>query len=59
MTDKFENIKNEEIKINENGEIELSKNLADAIAGGFNPEEEEDEGVLADVCGNNCSCEKN
>lgn len=45
MTDKFENIESEEIKLNKNGEVELSDELANAVAGGFNPEEEqEDEG---------------
>lgn len=42
MTNKFENINSEEIKLNELGEIELSQELQDAVAGGFSPEEEED-----------------
>lgn len=58
MTDKFEKIENEDIKLNEKGDIELSDELADAVAGGFNPEEEESEGdtnngckVINAVCG--------
>lgn len=42
MTNKFENINSEEIKLNELGEIELSQELQDAVAGGFSPEEEEE-----------------
>ncbi len=44
MTDKFENIKSEEIKLNKDGEVELSPELAESVAGGFNPEEHESEG---------------
>lgn len=51
MTNKFENINKEDIKINENGDLELSKELTNAIAGGFNPEQEEAE------IGDNCDCE--
>jgi hypothetical protein len=56
MTNKFENIESEEIKLNELGEIELSEELAGAVAGGFSPEEEDEEGnvncpVLNGVCG--------
>lgn len=50
MSDKFENIESEEIKLNKNGEVELSADLADAVAGGFNPEEEESEYL------DNCDC---
>jgi hypothetical protein len=46
MTNKLENIKNEEIKLNKDGEIELSEELSNAIAGGFSPEEEENEGNI-------------
>lgn len=59
MTDKFESIDSEEITMNENGEIELSEALQDAVAGGFSPEEEEEEGRDAEdsnICGNNCDC---
>jgi hypothetical protein len=45
MTDKFENIESEEIKLNELGEVELSEELAGAVAGGFSPEEEDEEGI--------------
>lgn len=45
MTKKFENIKSQEIKLNELGEVELSEELANAVSGGFSPEEEEEEGV--------------
>ncbi|MCS6237661.1 hypothetical protein G3495_21495 [Shewanella baltica] len=48
MTTKFENIKSEDIKLNENGDVELSPELTEAVAGGFSPEEEENEGT------NNC-----
>ncbi|MBL4941338.1 MAG: hypothetical protein JKY81_06685 [Colwellia sp.] len=53
MTDKFENIKSDEIKINKDGEIELSDELANAVSGGFDPEAEEDEGIITV---NNCDC---
>jgi len=43
MTDKLENIKNDEIKLNKDGEVELSEELTNAIAGGFSPEEEDEE----------------
>ncbi|MCF7520090.1 MULTISPECIES: hypothetical protein [Pseudoalteromonas] len=43
MSKKFENIKNEEIKLNELGEVELSEELAGVVAGGFSPEEEDEE----------------
>jgi len=38
MTDKFENIKSEEIKLNADGEVVLSGELANAVAGGISPE---------------------
>ncbi|RZF90846.1 hypothetical protein LY624_17190 [Pseudoalteromonas sp. N1230-9] len=50
MSNKFENIKNEEIKLNELGEVELSEELAGVVAGGFSPEEEDEEGDTG--CGN-------
>lgn len=43
MTDKFENINADEIKLNANGELEISEALQDAVAGGFDPEAAEDE----------------
>ena len=57
MSNKFENIKSEEIKLNELGEIELSEELTDAVAGGFSPEEEDEEDINQG-CGNtvNGSC---
>ncbi len=59
MTDKFENIKSEEIKLNKNGVVELSDDLANAVAGGFNPEEEqEDEGNNGCVNGS-CAMKEN
>lgn len=57
MTDKFENIESEEIKLNKNGEVELSDDLADAVAGGFDPEaddELEDTNVHCTVTNNGC-----
>jgi hypothetical protein len=52
MTDKFENIESEEIKLNELGEVELSKELAGAVAGGFSPEKEDDEDIVINIwCG--------
>ncbi len=51
MTKKFENIESDEIKLNKNGEVELSDELAGAVAGGFNPEEEEEE-----IFDGNCGC---
>ncbi|MBB1335163.1 hypothetical protein H5154_15170 [Pseudoalteromonas sp. SR44-5] len=56
MSNKFENIESEEIKLNELGEVELSEELTDAVAGGFSPEEEDEEGDTG--CGNtiNGSC---
>ncbi|CAM3012574.1 MULTISPECIES: hypothetical protein [Pseudoalteromonas] len=52
MTKKFENIESQEIKLNELGEVELSEELANAVAGGFSPEEEEEEGVTINFgCG--------
>lgn len=57
MTNKFENINSEEIKLNELGEIELSQELQDAVAGGFSPEEEEDaEGNICPTI--NIGCDK-
>jgi|TARA_B100001059_G_scaffold236417_1_gene286797 hypothetical protein len=56
MSNKFKNIESEEIKLNELGEIELSEELTDAVAGGFSPEEEEDEGINVGSCTTNISC---
>jgi len=50
MTDKFENIKSEEIKLNDEGEVVLSGELANAVAGGVNPDGEEAEYL------DNCNC---
>jgi hypothetical protein len=47
MTDKFENIDSEEIQLSKDGELKISGELQDAVAGGFNPEAEEDE--VADI----------
>lgn len=44
MTNKLENITTEDIKLNENGELELSEDLQDAIAGGVGPEDVDEEG---------------
>lgn len=52
MTDKFENIKSEDIKLNKDGEVELSAELAEAVAGGFNPEEDESEATNNGACAN-------
>ncbi len=43
MTDKFQNIESEEVKLNKDGEIELTSELAKAVSGRFNPEEDENE----------------
>jgi hypothetical protein len=43
MSDKFENIDSEEIQLNKDGELQISDALQDAVAGGFNPEEEDNE----------------
>jgi hypothetical protein len=56
MTDKFENIDCEEIKMNDFGELEISDALLDAVSGGFNPEEEEEE--LPDT-NNGCTVHNN
>lgn len=55
MSKKFENIKNEEIKLNELGEVELSEELSDAVSGGFSPEEEDDEHNVCQI--NHCKKE--
>jgi hypothetical protein len=57
MTNKFENIESDDVKLNKDGELEVSEELAGAIAGGFNPEEEEDEDVNngCTVTNNGCS----
>ncbi|MBU2971603.1 hypothetical protein KO527_19840 [Pseudoalteromonas sp. C2R02] len=56
MTNKFENIESEEIKLNKNGEIELSPELADAVSGGFNPEQEDEEAAAKNkICGLGCA----
>lgn len=58
MTDKFENIESEEIKLNKNGEVELSDELADAVAGGVDPEQgDEDEASDKNtyICGFGCA----
>ncbi|WP_299003228.1 hypothetical protein [uncultured Shewanella sp.] len=44
MTDKLQNIKTDEIKLNEDGIVEISDELQEAIAGGIDPESLEDEG---------------
>ena len=54
MTDKFENITSEEIKLNEKGEVELSEELADAVAGGFDPEQGEEDEKGNKICGLGC-----
>jgi len=54
MTDKFENIESEDIKLNKNGEIELSDALAGAVAGGFNPEEEEETNIKCSTVNYKC-----
>jgi hypothetical protein len=56
MTDKFENIDSEEIKLTQSGELEISASLQDAVAGGFDPETEEDE---ARAINTNCEVTNN
>jgi len=51
MSDIFENIQNDAIKLNNDGELELSDDLIKAIAGGVSSGEEED------MIGNNCDCD--
>lgn len=60
MTNKLENIKAEEIKLNEHGELELSEDLLDAISGGVSPEEADEEDINQG-CGNtvNGTCGSN
>ncbi|WP_299493939.1 hypothetical protein [uncultured Shewanella sp.] len=43
MTDKLKNIKENDIKLNEDGAVEISDELQDVIAGGVNPEAQEQE----------------
>lgn len=51
MSSKLEKIESGDILIGETGELELSEELQDAVAGGFDPElEEGDEANTA--CGN-------
>ncbi|PAJ75946.1 hypothetical protein CJF42_02680 [Pseudoalteromonas sp. NBT06-2] len=54
MTDKFENIESEEIKVNENGEVELSEELSTAVSGGFDPEQDEESEGSNGICGMGC-----
>lgn len=51
MTSKFEHITADEIKLNEQGNLELSSEMQDVVAGGISPEEAEEEGIVT----NNCS----
>jgi len=57
MTNKFENISSEEIKLGPNGELELSDDLVDAISGGFTHEEEDSDetNYKCQVITNNCN----
>jgi len=46
MSNKLENIKSEEIKLNKDGEVEIPEELQseiDDVAGGVSPEESEEE----------------
>ncbi|MAD02398.1 MAG: hypothetical protein CMK65_02050 [Pseudoalteromonas sp.] len=56
MSDKFNKIESKDIKLNDLGEVELSEELAGAVAGGFSPEEEEDESVNVGSCTTNSNC---
>ena len=59
MSKKLENIKAEEINLSTDGELEISKDLQDAIAGGMSDEEQDMD--LADTnygCGTNIKCSK-
>lgn len=51
--DKLGNIA-KEIKLNKEGEVELSKELQDAVAGGVSPGDEEEEGIVVNVY--QCAC---
>ncbi|WP_282167713.1 hypothetical protein [Shewanella japonica] len=57
MTTKFENIENADIKVNQEGDVELSPELAEAVAGGFNPEEEELEGNNLGCINGSCAAD--
>lgn len=46
MSKKIENIESDEIKLNKDGEVELSEELQNAIAGGVSPEEGEEEDIV-------------
>lgn len=58
MTNKLENITADEIKLNEDGDLELSNELQAVIAGGISPEEAEEEDVIINK-GCNIGCQVN
>lgn len=52
MSKKLESIKAEEIKLNSNGDLDVSVELQDLIAGGTNPEDTEEEAIIINFgCG--------
>lgn len=57
MTNKFENVKAGDVKLNKDGNLELDESLQaqlGEIAGGVSPEESEDEGITINFgCGKN------
>lgn len=54
MSKKSERIKTEEIKLNSNGDLDISDELQDLITGGTNPEDTEEEGIVINFnCHNN------
>ncbi len=56
MTNKLENITADEIKLNEDGDLELSTELQAVIAGGISPEEAEEEVIIVTNKGCNIGC---
>lgn len=43
MSNKFQNIKSKHISLDQSGELQLSEELKDLIAGGISPEDTEEE----------------
>ena len=55
MPESIKNIKSDEMKLNKDGSVQISDELLGAIAGGLNPEDQEDEGIV--TINGNCGCE--
>ncbi len=58
MSNKIGNIQTDEIKLNEDGTIELSEELQNAVAGGVSPEDTEEEGTNVGCINFGCKVEK-